>query len=340
MSSPRLYPHSLDLERAAALIIDADPGFYRNAVCLDQRAVGTDTRGAWVPLENVWRHMDAADHGYLAPSNFIFHTGQCGSTLVSRLLDEIPSVLGLREPLLLRTLAAGLHGHGIRSGANFEDIFKRSYLLLVRRFSPNQKVIIKPASMCNNLAAVLLAQNPANRGILLFVRLEAHLAKVLAEGGTADIDGFLSHRMSSLQKIVPDLDLAQEELSFAEKVAFSWLAEAAQLYTLSTRGLAPRLLLMDFDAFLAQTETHLSNLLRHFSIPAEQETLPAMLASPVFGTRSKQPGFADAAANRNAILNESRTANAEDIKTGMQFAERLMKNHPDLGELTEKIPLG
>ena len=110
MASPRLYPHSLDLEKATALIIDASPDFYRNAIFLDQRALEPGARGAWVPLETLWRHMDALDRGYLAPANFIFHTGHCGSTLISRLLDDITPVFGLREPLVLRTLAAGLHG--------------------------------------------------------------------------------------------------------------------------------------------------------------------------------------------------------------------------------------
>lgn len=339
MASPRLYLHSLDLEKASALIIDANPDFYRNAMSLDQRAPGPNARDAWVPLDTLWRHMDASENRYLAPANFIFHTGHCGSTLISRLLDELPGVLGLREPLVLRTLAAGLHARGVHGGAAFEETFKRLYLLLVRRFSPGQKVIIKPASMCNNLASVLLAQNPANRGILLFVTLEAYLARTLAKSDTTEFDGFLDHRIASLKKIVPDLNLQPNNLSLPEKIAFSWVAEAAHLYLLSTRGLAPRLLLMDFDRFLAQKELHLQNILHHFSIPAEPQTVESLLASPAFESVCRQPGLANAPANRGAGLDASRAANAAAIKTAIRFTEGLMKTHPDLGELTEKIPL-
>ncbi len=339
MASPRLYLHSLD-DKKGALIVDADPDFYKNAVFLDQRALGPGTNGAWVPLDVLWRHVDAADFSYLAPANFIFHSGHCGSTLISRLLDEAPAVLGLREPLVLRTLATGLHARGVRGDMAFEETFKRVYQLLVRRFSPKQKVIIKPTSMCNNLAAVLLAQNPANRGILLFVKLEVYLANMLDKSEATDIDGFLSHRIASLKKIVPDLGLEPGALSPAEKIAFSWLAETAQFYLLSTRGLAARLLLMDFDQFLAQKAAHLSNIVQHFSIPGAQESMAGMLASPVFDSYSKQPGFAYTPARREAILNESRAANAAAIKTGIDFVERMMKTHPDLGAITEQFPLG
>ena len=339
MASPRLYLHTLDMEKAAALIIDTNPDFYRNAVFLDQRALGPNTRGAWVPLDVLWRHMDASENRYLAPASFIFHIGHCGSTLISRLLDEAPGVLGLREPLVLRTMASGLHTRRVDGGAAFEETFKHAYQLLARRFSPKQKVIIKPTSMCNNLAPVLLAQNPANRGILLFVTLEVYLANMLDKSDATDVEGFLGHRIASLEKIVPDLELNTSDLSPPEKITFSWLAEAAQFYLLSTRGLAPRLLLMDFDRFLTQTHEHLPNVLHHFSIPAEQETLDGMLVSPVFKSYAKQPGFAYTPANREAILSESRAANADAIKTGIRFVERMMKTHPDLGELTRKLPL-
>ena len=60
MASPRLFLHRLDMEKSAALVIDADRNFYKDAVFLDHRALGPGSRGAWVPLDILWRHMDAA----------------------------------------------------------------------------------------------------------------------------------------------------------------------------------------------------------------------------------------------------------------------------------------
>jgi hypothetical protein len=96
---------------------------------------------------------------------------------------------------------------------------------------------------------------------------------------------------------------------------------------------------MDFDRFLTQIHEHLANVLHHFSIPAELETLDSMLSSPVFKSYSKQPEFVYAPANRKAILDASRAAHTTAISTGIRFVERMMQTHPDLGDLREKIPL-
>ena len=50
------------------------------------------------------------------PIHFIFHSGHVGSTLLSRLLEEVPSQLGLREPLPLRSLAE-LHDRSRRDSS-------------------------------------------------------------------------------------------------------------------------------------------------------------------------------------------------------------------------------
>src|SRR3546814_19085261 len=43
--------------------------------------------------------------GERPPLHWLFHIGHCGSTLISRLLDVLPGLLGLREPLPLLELA-------------------------------------------------------------------------------------------------------------------------------------------------------------------------------------------------------------------------------------------
>jgi len=339
MASPRLYLHSLDLAKHAALLVDADENFYRNAIVLDQRALGPNTTSAWIPLELLWRHVDAAATGTMATARFIFDAGCSGANLISRLLDGIPPILGLREPLVLRTLATGFHGRADSPGTGFEDLFRRGCQLLLRRFSSQQQIIIQPGSMCNNLAAVLLAQNPLNRGILLFVKLEVFLARMLAREDDGDIDRLLAHRAACLGKIVPDLDVDIAALAQSEKMALSWLTEAAQFYQLTGRGLAPRVLLLDFDRFLARKEDHLEQILRHFSIPAGPGVLDKVLSSGVFDPRSTPPDPDRTPFVREQSLNASRAGHGSAISAGMRFVESLMKTHPDLREIPQKIPL-
>lgn len=339
MSSPRLYPHTLDMEKGNALVIDADREFYKNAVFLDQRVLTPGTKGAWVPLNILWPYIDAGKSARVAPANFIFHLGHCGSTLISRLLDELPSVLGLREPLSLRTMAEGYPLKDALPEGGFDGAFKGTYQLLTRRFSPEQQVIIKATSMCNNLAPLLLAQNPANRGLGLFVSLEVFLANMLDKEKVPDIDGFFTFRVATLKKRVPEMDLDFAALKQPEKIALSWLAEAAELAGLAQSEEKQQVLLMDFDRFLKQKEIHLGMIFNHFGLPGAEEALGRLLASPVFKSYAKKPGFEFTDENRAAILSESKANNKAEIESGLAFIENLIKSHPALSGVAEKLTL-
>src|SRR6185295_10280597 len=101
--SPDAYPQAVDLVRGLVLVIRMDARAYRAASFLDDRILGPSTEGTWIPgaaVTQAARQVAAA-----RPLHFIFHTGHVGSTLLSRLLEEAGTVLGLREPLPLRTLA-------------------------------------------------------------------------------------------------------------------------------------------------------------------------------------------------------------------------------------------
>ena len=101
--SPDIYPQKLDLVRDAVLLVRFSRAQYLAASFLDDRILGPNLAGACVPAGTV---VDAASRlASSRPVHFIFHTGHVGSTLVSRLLDETGTMLSLREPLPLRSLA-------------------------------------------------------------------------------------------------------------------------------------------------------------------------------------------------------------------------------------------
>jgi hypothetical protein len=128
-------------------------------------------------------------------------------------------------------------------------------------------------------------------------------------------------------------------LSRAEKVAFSWLAEATQLYKLVTGDLSTRVLLLDFDQVLADKETNLTMILRQLDVPFDQEGISRLLASPVFNSYSKQPGFRYTQAYREASIKQSRVNNAVSINQGVRFVESLVSRHPVLQETVNKVPV-
>src|SRR5687768_14737385 len=93
-TTPDAYAQKLDLMRESWLVIDFSEAAYNAASFLDDRVLGTSTRGGWLPIDRV---IDAAQRASAKPLHFIFHTGHVGSTLVSRLLDATSAVLSLRE---------------------------------------------------------------------------------------------------------------------------------------------------------------------------------------------------------------------------------------------------
>src|SRR6185369_9760771 len=102
-ATPDIYPQKLDPIRDVVLLVRLDRASYRAASFLDDRILTPTTQGAWLPVAHV--AAAAGRTNGARPLHFIFHTGHVGSTLVSRLLEETEAVLGLREPVPLRTLA-------------------------------------------------------------------------------------------------------------------------------------------------------------------------------------------------------------------------------------------
>src|SRR5688572_17253562 len=93
---------ALDPSAGIARMVAMDAAAYRAASFLDDRLLQSPVDSQLV----AWPEIEAAMAGTRRrDARWIFHIGHVGSTLVSRLLGELPSVLGLREPRLLRDLA-------------------------------------------------------------------------------------------------------------------------------------------------------------------------------------------------------------------------------------------
>src|SRR4051812_21268832 len=95
------FVHMLDAAQDRLLVTALPEAAYREASFLDQRILADDRPRQWLD----W--SDLADFAGDLPdeADFIFHIGHVGSTLLSRLLGTLPTVLPVREPPLLRSFA-------------------------------------------------------------------------------------------------------------------------------------------------------------------------------------------------------------------------------------------
>ena len=201
-SSPEAYPQKLDLIREMALFVKLDTASYRAASFLDDRILGPATQGAWLPLGVV---RDAAQRvRHARPVHFIFHTGHVGSTLVSRLLDETGSVLPLREPLPLRTLADAHDVLGqpesLLSDAEFGRYLALFMTLWGRGDDATRCIVLKATSIAGRVAVPILTSSANSKAIYMNLRAEPYLATLLAgQNSPIDLRGHGQGRIRRLQ---------------------------------------------------------------------------------------------------------------------------------------------
>jgi hypothetical protein len=334
-SSPDAYPQAVDLVRGLVLVIGMNPASYRAASFLDDRILGPATRGAWLPGSAVTQAARKA--GNTRPLHFIFHTGHVGSTLLSRLLDETGVVLGLREPLPLRTLADAqdvlARPESLLGPAQFEALLGMLLRLWSRGYDGTRAVVVKATSNAGRAAGRLLAASPDSRAVYLSLRAEPYLATLLGgANSTIDLRGHGPGRMRSLLagRSLPTAPL--HALTPGELAALAWLSESlARAEALRAGG--GRVLALDFDGFLADVRGGLSMVMSHFGLPPDGALLAAAAQSPVLGRYSKAPERPYAPGERSAGLERARREHREEIRHGLAWIERMARAEDSVAAL-------
>lgn len=324
-ASPDAYPQKVDLVRGAVLLVRFDPAAYRAASFLDDRILRPATTGAWVGLGAV---ADAASRvTERRPLHFIFHTGHVGSTLLSRLLDEAGGVLGLREPLPLRTLAEAHDVLGrpesLLGDAQFAAALDAFIALWSRGYADTRCVVVKATSSAGRLAATLLGRSAASRAVYLNLKAEPYLATLLAgQNSPLDLRGHGPERMRRLCARTTAPLAALHAMSLGELAALSWLAESWSRHEALAR-FPDRVLAVDFDAFLGAVDGHMGSILAHLGLPPDAPLLQRLAQSPVLTRYSKAPEHAYTPAVRAQALGDSRRRHAEEIRRGLAWLEQV-----------------
>lgn len=298
---------------------------YLRAAFLDERALGHRPIGGWnVPIAAL-RERVAAAGAARVPAHWLFHLGHCGSTLLSRLLDAVPGVLGLREPLPLLTLAelqpeaadpeCRLDGEAL--GADLRLVLR----LLRRGFADTRAVLVKPTSVVTALAPRLLAADEDARAVLLGVGLETWLATMLRDPGLRQAArSQAALRIAAWRACGGDPAVRLSELSDAELLALSWLAEQLRWRQLM-RIQGERLLHLDFDRFLQAPEAGLATLAAHYRLDANPAVLSAALRDGTLDRYAKDPRRRYDTRIRAAELQAAAGRHAGEIANGLAWAE-------------------
>ena len=306
------YPlFAFDTAQDRAWVLHFDAEDYRRASFLDQRALNRPDVSGWV--------VDQAElAAALDPSpplrdvHWLFHIGHCGSSLVSRLLDLVPGVLGVREPLPLLTLA---HERDNPVAATWEAPVLAS---LARGFADSRAVIVKPTSVVTTIADRLL---PATgRACLLWVDLHTWLATMLRDPRL--IDGPLSTEPLRLAR-QPDLPSADTD---AARLARAWLIEQLRWRTLAADPtLTGRLIDLDFADVLRDPAPAVARLAAHYDLDAPEDWAQRIKASQLLSRYAKDGNAHFDSNARRRELSAAAEKHAEGIAEGLRWAESALE---------------
>jgi hypothetical protein len=277
---------------------------YRAASFLDQRMLRPDSEFR----QSDWPAMPAEAR---RDADYIFHIGNVGSTLISRLLGELPTVFALREPLLLRTAAEG----------QFETLAA----LFSRTFRPEQRANVKATSFTSEIADRMV--QPGARALFLYATPAHYLENILAgENSWQTLQALSGVRLARLQGRCPGLEADLAGMHDGLKAALGWACEMTSLDAAAARLPAGTVLWLDFDLFLTDPARHFAAIAAHFGHPAT--AAETICAGPLMGRYSKALDYEYSPELRREILADARRRHAGAIGDALNWLGDLESRYP------------
>lgn len=305
-------------------ILQFDADDYRRAAFMDERVLARRRFDGWrLPLSVVLPELLAAPPR--PPCRWIFHLGHCGSTLISRLLDGLPGVLGIREPLPLLELA-GLQPErdaplGRIDPQRFDTCLQLCIRALQRGFASTRAVVVKPTSWCSVLAPSLLSARAESRAVLVGLSLRRWLAAMLRDPGLRQTTRRQAPiRMAAWQQLSGDGGARIWQLNDAELLAMSWLVEQRRWQLLNAQE-RWELDYLDFDRFLQHPGEALYRVTQSLGLAASIEVVDAALADGPMQRYAKDERQTYSAGTRDHELSRASLEHADAIRNGMAWAE-------------------
>jgi hypothetical protein len=327
-SAPRWYPHRLDPATGQLLIVERSEDDLRAASFLDDRSLKPGEAQHLLAWDEVAAAIPADARRDV---QYIFHIGHVGSTLISRLLGELPGVLALREPLLLRTLFdAHLHGAETWLAGRLDP----ATALLSRCFRPEQRALVKATSFVAEIAPRLV---PAGSGaLLLYSPAQRYLENILAgEASRRELHALADGRLKRLHRRLGPSGWPPVGAGEAEKAALGWACEMTALGA-AAAGLGERARWLDFDAFLAAPAASLAGIARDFGHPCGPADAERLTAGPLMGRYSKALEYEYTPQLRAAVLAQSRAENRAAIAAALKWLDVAGRRFPALAECLER----
>jgi hypothetical protein len=316
-SSPEFFPAALDPPSGAVTFWRLSRDDYRQSAFLDGR-IAAGKSGRQIAFAEVSRAVEEANLPEFC--HFIFHIGHVGSTLLSRLLGRHPSLFSLREPDILRTLAT--------MEASRRSVFLPTMLKLwSRAFDPGARAVIKTTSFVSEIAGDLLFRPCHPRALVMGVAPETWLATIFGGANApAEAGALAAFRLARLDRRISAAWKIQD-FGAGEIAALGWACETLCLAD-AVETAKSRVLVIDFEKFLADARQTLHRVFAHFGVDAAEPDISAVMSGSEMHSYSKAPDHRYDTETRRAVLAEARARHAGEIRDGLLWLERVAAEHP------------
>lgn len=304
------------LDPAAGLVrlVAMTPEDYRSASFLDDRLLQQPRDAALVPWSEVAAAANAIER---EDARWIFHIGHVGSTLVARLLGELGTVLSVREPRLLRDLAAldpdELAGH-----------CQVTRKLFSRSFAPGQVALVKATSFVSEIAAELV---PADgRALFLYATPRRYIASILAgENSVRELHALVPGRRQRMAARVSDQGQPGTEAGIA---AIAWACEMTALEAAAEALPQARIQWVDFDQLLGDVADNLRRIALGLELEADADELAALASNPLLKRYSKALEYDYSASLRSDLIAEAQAHFRSEIDAALDLLAQSAETSP------------
>lgn len=286
---------------------------YRAASFLDDRLLQADMEAQYVP----WRAVaQAAQITERTDARWIFHIGHVGSTLIARLLGELPAVLAIREPRILRDIAT----LGER-----EELTAASTKLFSRTFAPDEAAVVKATSFVSEIAPEFVPEG--ERALFLYASPARYIASILAgDASRKELAAYAASRIARMSARVPSL--AKPQPTEAHAAAAAWACEMTSLEAATEKMSDRQVLWMDFDRALGRLPEALRDLAHFFGFANRPEEIAGIASGPLTRQYSKALEYDYSPDLRRDVIAEAASAHTADIREALAMLEDAAQESP------------
>lgn len=313
-------PHHYDPHRDSLTFAYLPRDAQRAITFLDPRFI---ERGAELGSVQITQLPASAIRENAGPLHFIFHTGFCCSTLLTRALD-IPGVsMGFKEPAVLASFADYWSNSRRHVGA-FEAL-SATLDLLSRPLAPGETQIVKPSTVVNHIIPQLLHARQGAKAVLLYSSLDTFLRAIARRGVEGRIFARQMFRqfapVNPLQSGYADSDA----ILFADLqvAAQAWLMQISFMEQITKRFGIDRIRVLNAETLLADPVNTLRQVGAFFDMNLTRDNAQRIATSSIFHEHAKELGRPFDAAAQKAQYEEAGAAHREELMMAKDWARAL-----------------